>query len=395
MQVLSNARNLARVFGTRTIIFNSNHRFLSSLTQLNSSPLSSLQCQLHHTDVSSGMCRGSYFPMSQHPTYSMMSRTCFSTETGTAQSNPTEAVKELYDNMLESVNVKRTMPPNASLWSMIENCKNHEDIKLLFDVLQNLRRFRLSNLRIHSNFNCNLCQEVARACARVGAIDFGKKALWKHNVYGLTPSVASAHHLLSYAKVHNDAKLMVEVMQLLKRNNLPLQAGTADIVFSICYKTNNWDLISKYSKRFIKAGVKLRQTTFDTWMVFAAQRGDTESLWSIEKLRSETMKQHTLTTGFACAKGLLLERKPEDAAALIQVLSQTLPDTKKPGIAVEVEKLVNEWPLQVIKHRKEEDKKALAASLKSDIPAMVASLLSTGLAKSVNLEDLTQKELLS
>lgn len=35
----------------------------------------------------------------------------------------------------------------------------------------------------------------------------------------------------SYAKVHNDAKLMVEVMQLLQRNNLPLQAGTADIVF--------------------------------------------------------------------------------------------------------------------------------------------------------------------
>ena len=53
----------------------------------------------------------------------------------------TEAVKEHYDNILQSVNVKRTMPPNASLWSMIENCKNHENIKLLFDVLQNLRRF--------------------------------------------------------------------------------------------------------------------------------------------------------------------------------------------------------------------------------------------------------------
>lgn len=24
----------------------------------------------------------------------------------------------------------------------------------------------------------------------------GKKALWKHNVYGLTPSIGSAHHLL-------------------------------------------------------------------------------------------------------------------------------------------------------------------------------------------------------
>jgi hypothetical protein len=30
----------------------------------------------------------------------------------------------------------------------------------------------------------------------VGAINHGKRALWKHNVHGLTPSVASAHHLL-------------------------------------------------------------------------------------------------------------------------------------------------------------------------------------------------------
>ncbi|XVE65667.1 hypothetical protein DITRI_Ditri08aG0018400 [Diplodiscus trichospermus] len=58
-----------------------------------------------------------------------------------------------------------------------------------------------------------------------------KKALWQHNVYGLTPSIASAHHLLFYAKVHNDAKLIVEVMQLLKKNDLPLQAGNADIIF--------------------------------------------------------------------------------------------------------------------------------------------------------------------
>lgn len=52
-----------------------------------------------------------------------------------------EAVKELYDKIIESVVVKRTMAPNAWLWSLIENCKNHDDIKLLFDVLENLRRF--------------------------------------------------------------------------------------------------------------------------------------------------------------------------------------------------------------------------------------------------------------
>lgn len=32
---------------------------------------------------------------------------------------------------------------------------------------------RLSNLRIHDNFNSNLCQKVAKTCVRVGAIDSG------------------------------------------------------------------------------------------------------------------------------------------------------------------------------------------------------------------------------
>ncbi|KAF3571493.1 hypothetical protein F2Q69_00059963 [Brassica cretica] len=108
-------------------------------------------------------------------------------------------VKELHDKILESVNVKRSVPPNAWLWSLIESCQCQDDINLLFEVLQKLRRFRLSNLRLHDNFNSNLCQQVAKTCVRVGAIDSGKKALWKHNVLGLTPSVASAHHLLALA----------------------------------------------------------------------------------------------------------------------------------------------------------------------------------------------------
>lgn len=330
--------------------------------------------------------------MAQHPIdFSVMSRACFSSEASTTESSPTVAVKELYDKMLESVKIKRSMPPNAWLWSLIENCKNHDDIKLLFDILQNLRRFRLSNLRIHANFNCNLCREITKACARVGAIDFGKKALWKHNVYGLTPSIASAHHLLLYAKAHNDAKLMVEIMKLLKTNGLPLQPGTADILFSICYNTDDWQLMSKYSKKFVKAGVKLRQTSFDVWMEFAAKIGDIETLWKIEKLRSESMKRHTLASGFSCAKGFLLERKSGDAAAVIQVLNQSLSDAKKSGIMVELQKLVNEWPLEVMRHQKEEDRKALATSLISDIPAML-SILNMGIEARVNVEDLIGKE---
>ncbi|GMY27658.1 RING finger and CHY zinc finger domain-containing 1 isoform 1 [Fagus crenata] len=394
MQVISHARRLSRALKS-PIILNSD-RFISSDFRFLEAPLTSLQCRNHHTSSKtpcfSGMIQSNHLQTTQRPMYSMMSRACFASEASTTESSPTEAVKELYDKMLESVVGKRTMPPNAWLWSLLENCKNNDDIKLLFDILQNLRRFRLSNLRIHADFNCNLCREVAKTCARVGALDYGKKALWKHNVYGLSPSIGSAHHLLLYAKAHNDAKLMVEIMKLLKRNDLPLQSGTADIVFSICYNTDNWELMSKYSKKFVKAGVKLRQTSFDVWMEFAAKIGDTEALWKIEKLRSESMKQHSLVTGFSCTKGFLLEHKPEDAAAVIQVLNQTLSDAKKPGIMAELQKLVSDWPLEVIKRQKEEDRKALAASLKSDIPAMVSGLLNMGLDVNVNVEDLTREE---
>ncbi|MED6106448.1 hypothetical protein PIB30_005084 [Stylosanthes scabra] len=379
MQVASTARRAFRLLRQSPMFLNSHNHFLPSHHCTTPSQ--------QHTPFLSGITQRDYLPMDF-----MMPKAFYNSGVDTVEETPTVAVKELYDKMLESVKVKRSMPPNAWLWSMIENCKHQQDIRLLFDILENLRRFRLSNLRIHDNFNSNLCQEVTKACVKAGALDFGKRALWKHNVYGLSPTVASANHLLTHAKNHNDTKLLVEVMKLLKQNDLPLQPGTADIVFSICYDTDEWDLINKYGKRFVMAGsVKLRQTSFDTWMKFAAKRGDTESLWKIEKLRSETGKQHTLTTGLSCAKGLLLEHKPSDAAAIIQLLNQILPDVKKSGIQEELQKLVSEWPKEVIKYRKGEDRKTLAASLKSDILAMVSEL-NMGLEASLNLEDLKGKE---
>lgn len=327
----------------------------------------------------------------QHPTCSMMlSRALYSSESSTLEVGPTEAAKELYDKLLKSVIEQRTAPPNNWLWTLIEKCANREDIKLLFNVLENLRKFRLSNLRIFENFNDNLCREISKACVRVEAIDFGKKTLWKHNVYGLTPSVASAHSLLLYAKEHNDANLLVDVMKLLKANDVPLQPGTADIIFSICYNTDRWDLMCKYAKRFVKAGAKLRRTSFDTWMTFAAKLGDVDNLWKIEKLRSGLMKTHTIGSGFSCAKGFLLERKPEEAAAMIQVVAQTLPEAKRPDIMAQLEKLVSEWPLEVIKRQKDEDKKALAAGLQQDIPAMIHSLSGLGVKTNIKMDDLTK-----
>ncbi|KAL3727499.1 hypothetical protein ACJRO7_032261 [Eucalyptus globulus] len=213
---------------------------------------------------------------------SIISSLLYSSEASAEMEEPT--VKEMYDKILESANTKKTVAPNAWKWSMIENCKNREDIR------------RLSNLRIHKNFNCNLGWEVTKACVCAMALDFGKKFLWENNVYGLTPTIGSANHLLQYSKEHKDATLMQEVMKLLKKNNLPLQHSTADIVF-------------RYSKRSVKNGVKLHKAAFDIWIEFAAKVGDIGSLWKIEKLRCESMKQHTTAVG---SHGYLLEGKPEE-----------------------------------------------------------------------------------
>ncbi|TMW91433.1 hypothetical protein EJD97_014347 [Solanum chilense] len=322
----------------------------------------------------------------------MLRGASFSTEAGTVESSVTESVKELYDKILKSVVDQRSAPPNAWLWSLIQSCANRQDANLLFDILQRLRIFRLSNLRIHENFNCALCQEITKACVRVGAVDLGKKVLWKHSVYGLTPNIGSAHHLLLFAKQHNNVKLLVEIMNLVKKNDLILQPGTADIVFSICSQTDNWDLMCKYGKRFVKAGVKLRKTSFDTWMEFSSKIGDVDALWKIEKIRSEIMKEHTLGSGLSCAKGFLIDHKPKDAAAVIHLLNQTVPDSRKQKFMADLQKLVADWPLEVIKRQKDERRKELAATLEHDIPAMLSALSNMGLKLNVDVEDLTRRE---
>lgn len=58
--------------------------------------------------------------------------------------------------------------------------------------------------------------------------------------------------------------------------------------------------------------------------LFGNFTGDVDNLWKIEKLRSEIMKTHTIGSGFSCAKGFLLQHKPEEAAKIIQVVTQVL-----------------------------------------------------------------------
>lgn len=67
---------------------------------------------------------------------------------------------------------------------------------------------------------------------------------------------------------------------------------------SICYNTDNWLLMSKYSKNFIKAGVKLRQTAFDLWMEFATKIGLCKFFLQLFHLKHLSMVLSALTVWF-------------------------------------------------------------------------------------------------
>ncbi|KAG5572312.1 hypothetical protein H5410_062078 [Solanum commersonii] len=97
------------------------------------------------------------------------------------------------------------------------------------------------------------------------------------------------------------------------------------------------------------------------------------------------MKEHTRGSGLSCAKeihflsfdvftclpflfqhktelprrGFLIDHKPEDVAATIQLLNQTVPDSRRQNFMVELQKLAADWPLEVIKRQKDERKKVL------------------------------------
>ncbi|KAK9121717.1 hypothetical protein Syun_019334 [Stephania yunnanensis] len=359
------------------------------------------------------------FSNGQQPLGYLNSKASYSSK-ATAVGDPTESVEELYDKISKSVEAEK-MPPNAWLWLLIEKCANQNDIDLLFKTLQNLRRFRLSNLRIHANFNCALCLSIAEACARVGAINFGFLA---NELLPVEPL---------YAKKQNDAKLMVEIMKLIKRNHLPFQPSTADIVFSsdnefVAYKeedevlflygdgevdmifieedSDNVDVAPKFDGNwhdFVEDKLVFGLVFGDEGFVIEVMlhQGDVDSLWKIEDLRSDLTKPHTLSSSLSCAKGFLLEGKPENAAAIIHVIHQNLPDKKKADVAVELQKLVSEWPSELIKHQKEQDRKvpfsddcaaALISSLRHNMQLMIDGLSKIGFNVRVDLDKTAMEE---
>ncbi|XP_047249852.1 uncharacterized protein LOC107878299 isoform X1 [Capsicum annuum] len=76
---------------------------------------------------------------------------------------------------------------------------------------------------------------------------------------------------------------------------------------------------------------------------------------------------------------------------VIKIKAKTVPDSRRQKFIDELQKLVEEWPLEVIKRQKDEKRKELAATLQHDLPTMLSALSNMGLKLNVNVEDLTRE----
>ena len=112
---------------------------------------------------------------------------------------PTKTVQELYLKIIKSVKAG-AMPPNSWRDSLLENCKNKEDLELTFEVLEKLRNFKTSKIWQCSNWSQQITLAVVSACIRANSPHLGLRTLQRHNIYGLTPCIDAAHSLLLYVK---------------------------------------------------------------------------------------------------------------------------------------------------------------------------------------------------
>lgn len=309
------------------------------------------------------------------------------TEVEKPQDSPTEAVKELYQKIVKSLESK-TFPPNTWRDALLGKCKNAEDVKLAFEILEKLRIFKMACLWQPGNWPQQITSAVASASVRGNAPDIGLRTLWRHNYYGLTPSIAAAHSLLLYAKEKKNITLMRKILQTMEKNLLKPQPKTADIVLSICYDNQQWKLISIYAKQFLKDGLKLHRDAYDIWISTAAKLGNTLEVWKIQELRSLSGYKHTIPSAFSCAKAHLLKWQPKEAAEVIFQLSQdNQSELKKKDVSKELDLLVDKWPATVIFLRRRDRRKAISTELKQCISLMFNCLSNMGFNVPFNAEE--------
>eukprot|EP00252_Welwitschia_mirabilis_P013598 TRINITY_DN29919_c0_g1_i1.p1 TRINITY_DN29919_c0_g1~~TRINITY_DN29919_c0_g1_i1.p1 ORF type:complete len:384 (+),score=60.80 TRINITY_DN29919_c0_g1_i1:144-1295(+) len=354
---------------------------LSAVRRCLHGPVAPRKCEVHYgMPLSLQWARANIYP-------EIVSYITFSTEAQKPEEKPTEAAKQIFEKIIQSIK-SREYPPNNWRDSLIKSCKNREDVKLAFDALDELRIFRSNQMSILENWKESVSLNLVAACVRSNAPDLGLKTLSRRNMYGITPCISSVHYLLRYAESQKDMRFAKDVLKAMETGWITPQSKTAEIVFRICAQTKQWSMMSYYARKFHAKGVKFNLNTYDTWISLAANIGNTQRVWKIQELRLMSNYKHTIASSFACAKAHLLKWEPQEAGDLLFTCNKeratSASITEK--FNEELQFLVDVWPAEVIAMRDKSQRKALMTELKDCLRMMFDYLTVKGLDFSIDVE---------
>lgn len=277
-------------------------------------------------------------------------------------------VQDIHKKITNEIQGKRTVPLSL-LRTLLEQCKVPEDVALAFQVLQDYRIYRSSKARVKQNFNENIAVLVVLASLRTRAYDLGLKALWKHNVYGLSPCLGTAHLFLSHAKHEKDLDLMQKTFKVMTENSLMPTSQTADIMIRLCKEKDDLKLMLDLAREFLENGVRLSPPVFDILISTAANFGCIEETFKVQSWREEAGLNHTIASVFALAKAHILQGKPHAAVELISTHCQ---DTVKVNKYLTM--LVRAWPSELLSRKEEIKQEDSFSTLRENVLSLVEAL---------------------
>lgn len=270
-------------------------------------------------------------------------------------------LKDLHEKFTIEVQGKRTVPLSL-LRKILEQCNSSEDVALAFRVLQDYRTYRSSKARVKQNFNENISALAVSASLRNKSYGLGLKALWKHNIYGLSPTLENAHMFLSHAKLEKDADLMMKTFRTMLKNSLTPTTQTADIVIRICKEKGDLNLMFNLAHEFLENGVRLSSPVFDILISTAANFGSVEKIFKAQKWRDEAGLDHTVASVFAVAKAHLLQGEPEVGVDLIATHCQD-----KVKLNKYLAMLVRVWPSELLSRKEQIQQEDYFTGLKENV----------------------------
>ena len=295
------------------------------------------------------------------------------------KAGPTGDPRKLYEDMVASL-AKKVIPYPNQLQELIRSASTASEVALAMDAAVRVRQeMMLETGKMEVRHTKEVTHMMVAAFLRAGDKQSALKLLWRKNPDGFTTSIGTAHLLLKHAKLHKSVKFMRHVVRVMAANDVRLTQTAADIILRLCKESGEIDLMFSLAKDYHKAGLTFQDSLFDVLISNAANAGDPKVVHEIQTWRDKQGLKHTTASAVSVAKALVLERKPKEAALMINDHCPADDASKTEKRERYLSIMVKVWPLQLVSSLNVESKEEYLQKLKKDVACMIESLRDFGL----------------